>query len=344
MKKKMSLSNIKIPRRARCLLFLPILLFIVLVLVLLPRILEKNKTVEVLSMSVLSADPAIGGTVKNSYTFLSVPTQMTKIGEDYFLVDCYHDQILTSTDPNASLSEWYVVTDQINKGHTIAGDGTVYLVDDTENHRILILEKKNGVFYQTQSFSDIGVRPHYVTYDENTKRFYALSSMTGEVYVFYRQPGQTQVALEKILTIPELNGYYVRSFTIDGDHIYFISGNSTIIQARLSDLHIENTWPVPEQIAGMIQLTKIQDYFYITVSTDLYGDQSYATILRVSDLSSLASGQWEDIYETFVGGGTPYYISSFDGHFYLTEHRVPGHSVWEFDVIENKIMNVRAVY
>lgn len=319
-------------------------LIILLLIVFFLRRPDQPASIEVISMSTLSEKPVSGGILNNPYPFLSVPTQMTKIGDDYFLVDCYHDQVITSKDPNAPLEQWFVVTDQINKGHTIAGDGTVYLVDDTENHRILIFEKMEGIFYQTQSFSDIGIRPHYVTYDENTKRFYALSSMTGELYVFYRQPDQTQVALEKILTLPELNGYYVRSFTIDGDSIYFVSGNSSIIQANLKDLTIRNSWAVPEQIAGMIQLSKIQDYFYITVSTDFYGDQSFATILRVQDLTQLSAGEWEDIYETFVGGGTPYYISSFDGHYYLTEHRVPGHSVWEFDVIDNRISNVRAVY
>ena len=324
-------------------LFLVLIICVVICFVLnVPK--KSAKPVSALSLSVISAEQTVGGTEPNPYSFLSVPTQMTRICDDYFLVDCYHDQVITSTDPNAPLTDWKVVTSQINKGHTIAGDGTVYLVDDTENHRILIFEKKDGLFYQTQEFNDIGVRPHYVTYDENTKRFYALSSMTGELFVFYREPDQTRVALEKILTIPELNGYYVRSFTIDKDSVYFISGNSSIIKARLSDLSVEETWPVPDQIAGMIQLTKIQDYFYITVSTDLYGDQSFATILRVSDLSKLAEGEWEDIYETFVGGGTPYYITAFDGHFYLTEHRVPGHSVWEFDVIDNQVSNVRAVY
>lgn len=324
-------------------LFLVLIICVVICFVLnIPK--KSAKPVSVLSLSVISDEQTVGGTAPNPYSFLSVPTQMTRICDDYFLVDCYHDQVITSTDPNAPLTDWKVVTSQINKGHTIAGDGTVYLVDDTENHRILIFEKNDGLFYQTQEFNNIGVRPHYVTYDENTKRFYALSSMTGELFVFYREPDQTRVALEKILIIPELNGYYVRSFTIDKDSVYFISGNSSIIKARLSDLSVEETWPVPDQIAGMIQLTKIQDYFYITVSTDLYGDQSFATILRVSDLSKLAEGEWEDIYETFVGGGTPYYITAFDEHFYLTEHRVPGHSVWEFDVIDNQVSNVRAVY
>ena len=94
----------------------------------------------------------------------------------------------------------------------------------------------------------------------------------------------------------------------------------------------------------MIQLTKIQNYFYLTVSTDLTGNQDAATILRVDDLSRLASGQWEDIYENFIGGGTPYYISSFDGHYYLTEHRLPGHSVWQFDIQDDRLTNIQPLY
>lgn len=54
--------------------------------------------------------------------------------------------------------------------------------------------------------------------------------------------------------------------------------------------------------------------------------------------------RWEDIYDNFVGGGTPYYISSFDGHYYLTEHRIPGHSVWQFDVIDNALTDIRALF
>lgn len=206
---------------------------------------------------------------QNAQPSLSVPTQLTKIGEDYFLVDCYHNQILTSADLNAPLSEWYVLTSQIDRGHTIAGDGVVYLADDTENNRILIFEKKDDTFVMTQMFSNVGVRPHYVCYDEDSERFFALSSMTGELYVFFRpDPSAPQVALEKILSIPELSGVYVRSFMIDGDDVYFVSGNSAIIRARKKDLKVLERFSVPPEIAGMVQLARIQDWFYITVSTD----------------------------------------------------------------------------
>ena len=292
----------------------------------------------------VSSSDARPKTETNPHTSLSVPSCITKIGTDYFIVDTYHDQIICSDSLTRPLVEWQVVTDQISRGHTIAGDGAVYLADDTENDRILVFEKRDGAFLLTQEFNDIGTRPHYVVYAEETERFYAYSSMTGELYVFLRLADSSQVVLEEIRSIEKLNGIYVRSFTIMGDEIYFVSGNSTIIRARLSDLSILEEYPVPAEIAGMIQLEKIQDYYYITVSTDASGSQDYATILRTSDLHSLAAGEYEDIYSCFVGGGTPYYMGNFDGHYYLTEHRIPGCSIWQFDVIENEIANVTLLY
>ena len=306
--------------------------------------LQKDRQPAFLRASVSLESPLEGGVSCNAQSSLNVPTQITKIGTDYFIVDCYHNQILTSPDLNRPLNEWLVMTDQICCGHTIAGDGTVYLADDTENNRILVFEKKEGRFLLTQTFEQIGIRPHYVVYDETEGRFYALSSMTGELYVFSRPKQDRTVVLEKILSVPELDQFYVRSFTLDGDSIYFVSGNSNILRADKNDLTVLERFPVPPEIAGMVQLTRIQDYFYITVSTDLYGNQDAATLLRVSDLANLAEGRWEEIYSLFVGGGTPYYISSFDGHYYMTEHRIPGHSIWQFEVNQNRLTDIRTIF
>ena len=136
----------------------------------------------------------------------------------------------------------------------------------------------------------------------------------------------------------------MRSFTIVNDEIYFVSGNSSIIRAALADFRILETYPVPDSMAGMIQITPIQDYFYITVSTDLAGSQDYATILRTRDLSALVEGDYEDIYSQFIGGGTPYYITALDNMYYLTEHRLPGHSLWRFRVEENVLKDIETVY
>ncbi|MCM1386826.1 MAG: hypothetical protein NC231_05835 [Bacillus sp. (in: Bacteria)] len=280
----------------------------------------------------------------NPCTDLSVPTYITKTDDTYFIVDCYHNQVIYHDNLDDPLYEWRVMTDEINMGHTLASDGVVYLVDDTENNRILVFEKKNGRFLHTQTFSDIGNRPHYIIYDESTDTFYAWSSMSGEMYLFRHNSDDTRMYLIEIRRIETLSDVYVRSFTIlDGD-IYFVSGNSSIIRADLNTFEILDTYPVPDEMAGMIQLTKIQDYFYLTISTDITGNQDYATIIRTKKLSNLIKGKYEDIYENFIGGGTPYYITNFDDSYFLTEHRLPGHSVWRFQVIDNKLSEVQTIY
>lgn len=280
----------------------------------------------------------------NPCSDLSVPTYITKVEDTYFLVDCYHNQVIYNDNLTDPLYEWKVMTDDIDKGHTLASDGTVYLIDDTERHRILVFEKKDDMYVHTQTFNDIGNRPHYIIYDAPTDTFYAWSSMSGEMYLFRHNPGDTRMYLTEIRHIDSLDNIYVRSFTIIGNDIYFVSGNSSIIRADLDSFKILETYPVPENMAGMIQLTLIQDYFYITVSTDITGNQDYATIIRTKDLSSLMDGSYEDMYSNFIGGGTPYYITFFDDAYYLTEHRLPGHSVWRFQVEDNEIRNVETIY
>lgn len=280
----------------------------------------------------------------NPFSDLSVPTYLTKVDGTYFLVDCYHNQVIYHDNLSDPLWQWSVMTDEIDRGHTLASDGLVYLIDDTENNRILIFEKINGRFLHTQTFSDIGNRPHYIIYDEQTETFYAWSSMSGEMYLFRHDPGDTRMYLAAVHKIDALDNVYVRSFTIQDDTVYFVSGNSSIIRADLNTFEILDTFPVPDSMAGMIQLTQIQDYFYITVSTDIAGNQDYATIIRTKDLSGLMDGDYEDIYEYFIGGGTPYYITEIDNEWYLTEHRIPGHSVWRFRVMDNEITDVETVY
>lgn len=288
--------------------------------------------------------PEITNVITNPYPDLSVPTYLTKVKDTYFLVDCYHNQVIYHENLTDPLSEWKVMTSKINKGHTLASDGDVYLIDDTEQNRVLVFEERDDTYVHTQTFDDIGDRPHYIIYDAATDTFYAWSSMSGEMYLFRHNDGDTRMYLTEIRRIETLDNTYVRSFTIIGSDIYFVSGNSSIIRADLNSFEILETYPVPDSIAGMIQLIRIQDYYYITVSTDITGNQDYATILRTRDLSGLAEGRYEDIYGYFIGGGTPYYITQLDNVYYLTEHRLPGHSLWRFQVEKNEIVDVETVY
>ncbi len=281
----------------------------------------------------------------NAYSSLSVPTQVTRIEDDYFLVDCYHNQILTSTSLDKPLPEWRVLTDQIKWGHTIAGNGSIYVADDTENHRVLVFTKSDSDFYQTQIIEGVGNRPHYVEYNSNTERFYVLSSMTSELFVFHQNSNSLELCLEKVLEIPNMEGVYIRSFTFIDDYIYFATNNGIILRCDLGDLSVLEVWFLPDELAGLIQMVKIEDYYYLTVSTDRTGNAEYATIIRTTDLALLENSEYEDLYQTFAGTGTPYYISSFDGHFYLTQHcNIPGHGVWQFDVTNNELHNVEILY
>jgi hypothetical protein len=283
----------------------------------------------------------------NPYPDLSVPTYITKVEDTYFIVDCYHDQVIYHDNLTDPLSKWQVMTNEISKGHTLASDGLVYLVDDTENNQILVFEKKEGVFYHTQTFTEIGSRPHYIIYDQNTQTFYALSSMSGEMYLFRHDPDDSRMHLTKIHQIEQLAGTYVRSFTISGNDIYFVSGilgSPAILQADLDTFEIRKTYPVPDSMAGMVQLTIAENHYFITISTDINGNQDYATMVHTDDLSKLIEGKYEDVYECFIGGGTPYYVTFIDNSYYLTEHRIPEHSIWRFKITDGSISHVETLY
>lgn len=291
--------------------------------------------------------PAAQDIPRNSSGDLSVPTYVTKVDDTYFIVDCYHNQVIYHDNLSDPLTDWQVLTDEIDKGHTIASDGTVYLVDDTEGNRILVFEKREGVFYHTQTLDEVGNRPHYIVYDAPTDTFYVWSSMNGEMYLCRHDPGDTRMYLTEIRKTEALADTYVRSFTIDGSDIYFVSGipgSPAILRADLSTFEVREAYPVPDVMAGMVQLTIADDSYYITVSTDIAGNQDAATMIRTEDLSQLTEGSYEDVYANFIGGGTPYYITHIDNSYYLTEHRIPGHALWKFDITESGISNVEAVY
>lgn len=310
---------------------------------------NPDKDEYISSSTKISSDIDINNIPQNEYDILSVPTCITKIKDTYFIVDCYHNQVLYNDNLNDSIDNWLVMTKDINMGHTIASDGSVYLIDDTENHRILIMEEATNdnhdtVYIPTQEFNNIGTRPHYIIYNDKDDTFYVLSSMTGEMFLFRKSDKDNTVYLTKKYSIPELDGYYVRSFTIMDDHIYFVSGNANILEAALNDFTVINRYPVPVELCGMVQLCKIEDYYYITVSTDGYGSQDAATMIRTRDLNSLISMDYETVYDNFIGGGTPYSINQIDDYYYLCEHRLPGHNIWKFQIKDNNIIAPETIY
>lgn len=291
----------------------------------------------------------------NTYDTLNVATYITRVDGTYFIADCYHDQILYHDNITDPLNQWKVLTDEVHYAHTIASDGTVFVVDDTENNRLMVFQKMAEGYVHTQTLENIGMRPHYVQYDAGKQVFMAWSSITGEMYMVRRAPepelnGAYPLYVDRILKIDALYGVYVRSFTVMEDGIYFISGhnNQKIIKAAINSagdgFDIIAEYEVPDEVAGMVQLTKIGGYYYITVSTDNQENQDFATIIRTDSLDKLASGGYEDIYGLFgVAGGTPYYISEIDGRYYMAHHRTR-ENIIAFDICDDQIQNVEIIY
>lgn len=279
---------------------------------------------------------------RSSYKHAKSPAQITRQGDYYFIVDTFHDQVLYSNRIDAPVTEWYVMTRDVTGPHAVASDGTYYLVTDTEKNRILVFERKNGGFRNTQVFENIGERPHYITYDVETDSFFTWSSMTGDMYILKKDMTGV-MCIREIRHIKELEGHYIRSFTICGDYIFFPSGtNRQILLTEKDTLKVCNRYPVPDEISGMAFILPIEDYFYMTVSSDETFDQSKATILRTNDLNHLSQNIYEDIRYMFPDIGIPYYIDSFHGAYYMTNHGKEK-NVLRFSVQNNELKQIGAL-
>lgn len=320
-------------------------------------IIEENiseDSADEISYEGMLSEPVVCGW-KNTYDTLNVATYITKIDNTYFIADCYHDQVIYHDNITDPLNQWDVLTNEVHYAHTIASDGIMFVVDDTENNRLMVFQKTEGGYVHTQTLENVGMRPHYVQYDEKNQVFMAWSSITGEMYLVKRagQPGQNGIYplyVDKILKIDELYGVYVRSFTVMEDGIYFVSGhnNQKIIKAAVNDtgdgFDMIAEYSVPGRIAGMVQLTKIEDYYYITISTDNQENQGFATIIRTESLDRLADGIYEDIYGQFgISGGTPYYITEIEGRYYMAHHRT-SENIIAFRVTDNRIEEAEVIY
>lgn len=279
----------------------------------------------------------------NDYKQLKVPAQITKQGDYYFIVDTYNNQVIYASDLWKPLSEWRVMDRGLNMPHAVASDGEIYLVADTDNNRILCYEYINGRFQNTQRFDHMGTRPHYIQYDEETESFFVWSSVTGDMYIVKRLPDYNYMYIKEIRHINELEGIYVRSFSIAGDEVVFPSGNNGyMIIADKETLAVKERYLAAPEISGMAFAKKIGEYYYITVSTDETLNHDSAKMIRTKDLHSLSLGLYEDVTGFFKEMKIPYYIDAINGSYYVTGHE-SRRSIYKFDIAEDMIVNVCVV-
>lgn len=268
----------------------------------------------------------------NEFEFLSVPTQMTKLLDTYYIVDCYHSQILFSDDSTLPVKEWKVMCDEINMGHTICSDGVVYLCDDTENNRVLAYAKLEDEYYLLNEFDNIGIRPHYIQYNEDNDTFYVLSSLTGEFYLFKREKNTYTVYLDRVIQIPQLDQVYVRSFSFIDGLIYLPAGNGFIFEIDPESFEILSFQSLPKELGGPTQLCKIGDYYYLTVSTNSDINPDFANLVRAKSPDDFINGDYESLKSNFCEDGTPYVITPIEDYYTLAWHSEDGKNcMWKFE-------------
>lgn len=235
---------------------------------------------------------------------------------------------------------WYI------GGHSIASDGELYVLDNTDNNQVLCYKRKSdGTFEKVITTGNIKSRPHFVIYDDVYNYFYVIGSTSGFIYVFENQDGKLNLIREDVLT--EIEGYYVRSISIIDGYLYTTSGNNMICQYSISadGFTLTNSYYVPDEMYGMNQVIKIQDYYYITVNTDKAGDVSKTNIYRVRNLEDIATGNYESLYADMGFVGQPYYITHFDDEYYIPQiSATKGNGIKSFDVVNNEISDVRDLW
>ncbi|MBO4981858.1 MAG: hypothetical protein J6C84_08200 [Lachnospiraceae bacterium] len=272
-----------------------------------------------------------------------VPTQVYQFGGEFFIADAYNHQILHTNDVNNAPGGWNPVGMGLNRPHAIASDGTIYLVIDTDNNRVVTYTKTEVGYQLVESIENVGIRPHYTVYDKATGQFYVWSSMTGTMYIYKRAKNGLTLKLKSTRTIKDLNGAYTRSFTMDKNTIYFPSvGKSAIYAVNKSNFKVKAVYPVAPELGEMVQLLHIQNYYYLVTSADAAKEKE-PMIVRSKTLAGFGNGQYENIRDMFGElDGIPYYITQGeDGHFYTPVIEGTCHSyICSFDIEKDVIKNV----
>lgn len=272
-----------------------------------------------------------------------VPTQVYQYGGEFYIADAYNHQILHTNNVNNAPCGWKTVGMGLYRPHAIASDGSIYLVVDTDNNRVVTYTRTESGYQLVESILNVGVRPHYTVYDQATGQFYVWSSMTGTMYIYKRNKNSLTLTLKSTKRIPALDGNYTRSFTIDGGTIYFPSvGKSAVYAVNKSSFKVKAIYPVASELGEMVQLLHIQNYYYMVTSANPATEKS-AMLVRSKTLSGFGDGSYEDIKGSFGDmDGIPYYITQGeDGHFYTPVIEGTGNAyICSFDIDKDVITNV----
>jgi hypothetical protein len=264
---------------------------------------------------------------------------LTKLGDYYFLVDCWHHRVLWNKTLESDLAKWRTLDDDLAGPHSVASDGTVYLVEDTGRHAVRVYRPDGDGFRKVQQIDGVGKRPHRIRYDAATRAFYVLSAASQHITKLVREGDRVTVRYSRRLEF--LENVYARSMTIDGDAMYFVSTLGFIFKTTFRDdrYSVLARYRVPSELnglAGMNDVFHTEDgWWYVTATP--------RPIVRSRSLEALVLGEYEKLDSPLGLRGTPYYLSRIGDRYYVPQIS-EYNGVVSFVHRDGRIADVRTVF
>lgn len=241
---------------------------------------------------------------------LNAPVVMQKIGNRYFIADCWHHRILFSDDPEREIWAWDTLDESTLRGpHSVASDGVLLVVDNTDIQRVEYYDA--STMQHLGSVSGLGSRPHRVVYDSGTDAFYVIRSGVKTVVKLVR--AGTSLSIDHSVPLNYLGGY-VRSFRIIDGEMVFISDNGTIhtvaFDGTSSGYALTGTYSLPSHMTDCNDVFKASSGKWYATSWD-------PAMIEFDSLAGVHSGIYTDIYASWGITGVPYWIEEFDGALWI---------------------------
>ena len=229
---------------------------------------------------------------------LFAPTFLDKIGDTYFLVDCWHHRVLWNRTLEGNVARWHTLDDSLAGPHSIASDGEIYVVEDTGRDGLRVYRRRGEAFQRVQEIDGMPRRPHRVRYDGRTRAFYVVAAVSQDIYKLVRDRDGLKRAYKKHLDF--LDGKYTRSITLADGAMYFVSGPGLIHKTEYRDgsFKILAKYRVPEGMASVNDLFRTRDGWWYLTATDF-------RIVRTRSLEDLDAGRFEDVSAVLAPAARP---------------------------------------
>ena len=267
------------------------------------------------------------------------PTTLTKLGDYYFLVDCWHHRVLWNKTLDNDLAKWKTLDDDLAGPHSVASDGAVYLVEDTGRHAVRVYRPEGDGFRKVGQIDGLGKRPHRIRYDAPSSAFYVLSAASQHITKLVREGDRVTVRYSRRLEF--LKDEYTRSMTIDGDAMVFVSGLGFIFKTTFRDdrFSVLAQYRVPFEVNGLADMNDVfhtdDGWWYVTATP--------RPIVRTRSLEALVRGEYEKLDSQLGLQGTPYYLSRIEGRYYVPQIG-EYNGVVSFVHRDGRIADVRTVF